>query len=205
MHRSRPESAASARALALGAFLVNASWCVACTGGPLQPAQTMTPIDSSRLANTLTEAEATQFCHETVSYREAHFTVRDAQQYNCRIFAPHGAAVPGTAGDSRVKAVTACEEHYETCMAEPLPESSAGPDRCASAYAALQRCSASVAEISQCVADQIVQQRRFLDVDTCEHFEIVQSVPGPASCDAIFSRCKHMFDDVDDSQVSEAL
>lgn len=162
-------------------------------------------VDSSKKATDLSEADAQQYCRDTLAYQKSQISEADTKRYTC---AAIGAAVASFTAKTDEEAKAACVKSRDECIAKPSSSSQgdAGPEKdpCANAKKDLGNCTATVAEINQCTADQIEAYKAVVNQDPCASATAAKpdggqptgaSVPEPASCKVLKEKCPALYGD----------
>ena len=73
-------------------------------------------VDSSKTAGSLSDAEAKQYCEDTLKYSKAQLAEADTKKIGCGL----GAALSaGFGAKTDAEAKTKCTEQYNACLARP--------------------------------------------------------------------------------------
>ncbi|AKU96504.1 hypothetical protein AKJ09_03168 [Labilithrix luteola] len=166
-------------------------------------------VDSSKRVDSLSDAEAKQYCEDGQSYTTSQMKALDTKRIGCGFTAQFTA---GIGAQSDADAQAKCRTQFDECMNKPDDAGDAGTgdaetdDSCASFKNQTQGCSATVGEMNQCVADQIAALKALAGKDFCADAKVrTQSdqpgspVATPASCTALASKCPSLFGGTDDS------
>jgi hypothetical protein len=155
-------------------------------------------VDSSKTASSLSDAEARQYCQDSVNYNTTHLGEADTRKLGCGFGA---AIVAGYGAKTDAEAKAKCTEQYNSCLAEPVAASDAGApkDPCANAKAQLAGCSATVGELNACIVDQFAVYQAASGKDYCADAKVTSADAGvpssssvfadPASCKAARAKC----------------
>lgn len=159
-----------------------------------------TSIDQSKLASSLSNEEATEFCEDVQRYVTEQVAGSDMTHMVCSsgalraedkaVFFDEPDKATSTA-DLRAK----CNEAYAACMEDPgmvptlvYPNGGNKPESCAAAAEKLTSCNATVGELSLCVRDLIADLKRKLTHDYCANAELTSS--GVRSPEEAIRNCK---------------
>jgi hypothetical protein len=190
-------------AVSLGGFVLACSSSSA-TGSGDGPGS-VSSVDSSKPASSLSEGEATQYCKDQQRYWAAQYAKVDSQKIMCGYYA-EAIGVIGTTTDDDAKA--ACRSQLADCLAKPNAEDpSDGGDSeqstetyCATEKDVLKGCDATVAELNACDADSAAAFKALEGKDFCADATARADISAtaqpmyelPASCKALYEKCPGM-------------
>jgi hypothetical protein len=195
---------AAAALSALGLVVACSSSSSSSSGGTGPGA--VSSVDSSKKAADLSEADAQQYCRDALAYQKSQINEVDSKRYTC---AAIGAVIASFSAKTDEEAKAACIKSRDECIAKPSSsegDAGAEKDPCANAKKDLGNCTATVAEINQCTADQVDAYKAVVNQDPCASATAAKPDGGqssgatlaePASCKALKEKCPALYGDDD--------
>lgn len=168
-------------------------------------------IDSTKQASSLSDAEKTQYCKDVIAYNKANTSEADAKKAACFSTAVSSIYLGGTPPKDDAELRSKCKTAYSDCLSKPAATSGdAGTtttDDCSSATKDLANCTATVGELNTCVADQVAAAKAaYAKFDTaCDNLQMdgggldKSTYTQPASCKAISTKCPAIAGETADS------
>lgn len=158
-------------------------------------------IDSTKQASSLSDAEKTQYCKDVVAYNKANTSEADAKKVTCFSTAVTSLYTGGTPPKDDAELRSKCKTAYQDCLSKPAATTGdAGATsqyNGSSATKDLQNCTATIGELNTCVADQVAAAKAaYAKFDTaCDSLQMdgggvdKSSYEQPASCKALSTKC----------------
>jgi hypothetical protein len=166
-------------------------------GGGGGGAGAVSSVDSSKQLGSLTQQEATQYCNDANAYASSALSADDIKKATCNVSAAFGTFGATSEEDAKAK----CEDAYKQCVASSAPAETGGKECATASLDAVKGCTATVAELNQCEADQIAALKALAAKgDPCPNIQFgadagpsSSSSTQPASCASLQEKCPNLF------------
>lgn len=161
----------------------------------------VTSIDSSKQAGSLSDAEKQQYCKDATNYINSNVSDTDSKKVSCFSKAVQSIYTSGSPPTSDADLQSKCKSAYNDCMSKPLDKGDAGTSTSSSCSPSeFTNCTATVGELNQCVQDSVAAMKTaYATFDTaCDKIQmdgggLQQSASSePASCKALETKCPGM-------------
>lgn len=162
----------------------------------------VTTLDSSKQAGSLSDAEKTQYCKDVNAYNAAAISEADTKKVACFSAVASTIFLGGTPPKDDAELRSKCKTAYQECLAKPVEKADAGAtvDDCKDAVKDLANCTATVGELNTCVADRAAAGKSyFAKVDSaCDGLSLDggsgldKELEDPASCKAVEAKCPNL-------------
>lgn len=157
--------------LVLGSLaLVGGALVIACGSDDKGSPDSVSSVDSDKVANTLSDSEAKEYCEDAQKFYADNLASLNMKRITCGYTAQLTAGI-GAADDAAAQA--ACRTKLDECMNKPSETADAGTstgddkDDCSTAKNDLKDCTAKVADLNQCAADQVAAYKALESKDWC--------------------------------------
>ncbi|HWL86084.1 MAG TPA: hypothetical protein VNO21_09800 [Polyangiaceae bacterium] len=171
--------------------------CAACNSSGSDPtgATNITALDSGRQLSSLSDTEATGYCHDLQNYFTSSLSPGEMKEVGCVIVASFAQLAPDLQ-----TARSECVQIYDACVASDAGstlDAGSSSDTCATAKSSFANCPATVGEVNACEIDEVAYEKNFLGKGSFFCQELVATDAGiayeqtdlPASCVSLQAKC----------------
>lgn len=169
-------------------------------------AGSVSSVDSSKQLGSLTQQEATQYCNDVNAYASKELSADDIKKATCTFSAALGTIGAKSQDDAKSK----CEAAYTQCLSAPAEQQPTGNSCATASLDVVKGCTATVAELDQCEADQIAGLKALAAKgDPCPSVQFgadasagtsSSSSSQPTSCASLQQKCPNLFKVSDSGQ-----
>ncbi len=177
--------------------------CAACNSSSGSTTNVVTSLDSGRTLASLSDSEATGYCHDLQNYFTSSLAPAEMKEVSC-VIAASFAQFEQDLQTARSK----CAEIYNQCVAADAPDGGGlvfdagpSPDSCTNAKANFGDCTATVGDVNACEQDEVSVEKSLLRQAPAFCNTLQQTDAGigyahtelPASCASLQAKCPNAF------------